>query len=147
MTLSELVASKKCRVGRCFGTTKSGRYWLACDPILIMEKGNGWDSPEVVCSLLLASFDDGHFAAMVSKKYTDNRNQLQSKNEYVLSGVGSCCSVEDVEVHLKKGIVVGQNCDSSADVIEECYKDCARSELFRRLVELGLPEYLSGPDC
>lgn len=150
MTLNNLIEKQKCRKGKTAGTSKDGRFWLACDPVMIKDSGNGWDKPEVTFALHLRHFENEKIEAIVQQKGRCNRNNLSWKNDYSIPALLKCCSIEDVIVELKKGIKTmegyDENCRRPTELIKECFEDFYYKQVASSLTKLGILESRPGPD-
>lgn len=150
MTLNNLIEKQKCRKGEITGTTKDGRFWMACDPVIIKDSGNGWDAPEITFSLHLRHFENGKIEAVVRLKSRCNRNNLSWDHDYSIPALLKCSSIEDVAVELKKGIKTMEGYDKDrghpTELIKECFMEYFYKNLASSLTKLGVSKSRPSPD-
>jgi len=150
VNLESAVKNQKCRKGEIAGTSKDGRYWLVCDPVIIKDSGNGYDVPEVAFSLFLRHFENEKVEAVVRLKGRFSRNNLSWNHDYSFPALLKCSSIEDVFVELKKGIKTMEGYDEDSrqpiELIKECFAEHCSKNLAISLTKLGLLESRPGPD-
>lgn len=144
MNLKSVIEKQKCRKGTITGTSKDGRFWLACDPFIIKDSGNGWDAPEVTFALHLRHFENGKVEAVVRLKSRCNRNNLSWEHDFIIQGLLECKSLEDVVVELKKGVKSIELDDERSR--QQCFNEYYYMNLVNALTNLGLSESRPGPD-
>jgi len=150
MNMENSIKEQNCRKGEIDGTSKDGRFWLACDPILIKDSGNGWDEAEVTFELQLRHFENEKVEAVVRLESRCNRNDLSWNFEYSVPALLKCTSIEDVVVELKKGIKTMEGYDENrrepTELIRECFAQYYYKNLASSLTKLGVSESRPGPD-
>lgn len=150
MTLESAIKEQKCRKEKIDGTSKDGRFWLACEPLVLKDTGNGWDTPEDTFELHLRHFENEKVEAVVRQKGKWIRNNLSWKNDYSIPALLTCSTVEDIIVVLKKGIKTMEGfIDDSrqpSELIKECFDECNCKYLASSLTKLGVLESRPGPD-
>lgn len=136
-TLKELIIDRKCRKGESVGTTKSGAFWLACDPIRIRSfGGDGIGQSARNCDnyLQLRHYRSGEVKAVVN--YHSWHQNSGTHDSYISVPILDCTTVEDVIVILK-----GVSDDDTA-----AYSNWGEGNLTKALVGLGMAESLPAPD-
>lgn len=144
MDLETAVKSTACRKLGVSGTSRQGRYWLACPKITIKDRGNGWDAPEEVFVLRLQHLENGKVEAVVQRQYSDQRNQIKNKTDFLIHGLLKSETIEDVIVELKKGVSPGEI--NGEVIIIDCFDDYYAEDLSKSLSSLGMEQSRPGPD-
>lgn len=144
--LKTLVEESKCRRGPSDGTTSSGAYWLACDPILIHSCGGdgiGNSSADVNYFLELRHFRAGTVEPVLVRSVY---HQNSGKKRYVVRCLDllKCDTSEKVIISLKLGVCFPDCFPSPVDVvISDLY---AEKYLLPALSRLGMVDAEPGPD-
>ena len=130
----------KCRKGPATGTTKSGAYWHAIEPLKIRHWGGdgiGNSGATLDAHLELRHYRSGEVRALVcvSSWHQNHGNGCTWHRVPILD----CATVEDVIVVLKKGV-------ASDYGTETVYSDYYADQLGEMLRTIGLPDAAPSPD-